>query len=443
MVEKLIDEFERAAKEVDNNCNLYDSFKQWLDESESEWEEFTSQEREAFRRTFQKFQRYTKDTIPPGELDEVHEGLESAFRQPLQRAIRDLVTDIDSVLDLHLGESEIDALLSSFENADRETLIERREAYDELEDKLRKAPKPVREYLRNHVKADKSRILSPSDELAPELEQALENHGELKKISDQIRETPWGPELTENDIGVFPIDWLEQAAIQDGIVQESITRIEEVRTNLQEVDVELTPAIREDVSAILNNTSDPLSDQFESVASEIENVSNIREFIKRVRDAQSAIENKESQAISSNSVDVLIENITGSYDDYDKLIQEKESAESEFEDWIHSTSKLWRQSMAIVDVFRESLEFEEPDLEISEDEFNDILISNPSKAISNLIDLQDYIQSKEDELIEEMDDDAVNLLYTIISEDHAPISEFSIDAVEKLHDNIPLEVGFE
>lgn len=440
-MESLSEDLRKTIDEVDAQNEKYRDFSQWLSDSEDRWNEFTLQEKDAFRQAFSRFVQYTRDPVPPEDIEEIRLEIQTAFRQPLREAIRERLQEISDLMGTSFTEPEITTLLSELDTTDRDSLIDKREGYSKLLDLLREAEGPLKQWMKRAIQQDKSRLLMPEEDLLPELESTSSTFETLRMISAEIDDLEWSESLPDRDVGYFSVDWLDADLEEHGPILAKIEEVASLHSEFRQANIQITPIL---VNFFTDFTDSPVDEPFGFLESFVLELEDSKPDLELLTSADALTETKtvESIPISSEDLDESLETLhERGYSTLSTLEGDLNDFHSSFAYWADETKKYWAKQNTIIDVLVGQFGCEPPNERTDEEEFGQLLRTDPRAAISTLEELRDYIETQKSDLTSEIGDESVDLLTDLITSQSVSYSDYSADAISDLDEHIALALS--
>lgn len=437
---EVLENIEETTKIMESNLKDYEDLNEWFAQSEEKWNDFTEDEKEAFRQAFSEFESYTDEPIAIGNAAEVLQDLKQLFRSPIVQAVLESIEDLDSELDINWEEKEMNALEQQVTTTPREELLAIRTNLRTLSQRLEQLSDVVRDYIRQQIEQSPTRILK-TEELLEDIEEKEARCEALMSISETLHENDIG-EFSDREIGVFSKNWLSAPRHEP---EDIVPLIEELAQQVQVAEQyvgDLRPAIQSLFVPALQNHSEELIfeieqllDQVESVVERAQALSGVHESAEKVRDMDTDI--PQSELILELS-ETIKENEFDSFPSGEQAIQMYRDT---YTQWKHSLKSSINNNLEIARVLAEHFRVEDVPPE-PESDVENLVEEDPASAIEALSTLLNYIEAQRAEIEAEgeIDDRSLELLFDLVDQESVPISAYGLEAVEVLEGMVDLRV---
>jgi len=399
---------------------------------------------EAFLGTVPEFlQQLRGDDLDPKSVREIGQELQSTFRQPLVDAIQRLVSDIVEEADIDVEEDRLKTVEERLEEIeDEDDLRSYRDSYNSIYEDLANASERVKVEFAEVIGESPDDLAEPERTLRPRLNDLLSRHEALNAIEESMSGHEWASE-TAQTLSKQPrlYDQLDISIPVDNVT-DKITEIDSITTRFESYGIRVSTLVRNTLSESIEENGFPKFGKiFGSVTDELD----------RLAEFKTAIEN----AYTLTTVDT--DTYTGDTEDiesvYDRLKQQEyhnfttlrgdlKTLDDEHSRWRSNLSKEWSRRTNLVEAYRNQFDFERPAALDKVDGFEEDFDESLERTLTALTEVRQWIDQKESHLDEQFSEEGIQLLHNIVQGGIDP-SDYSIDAIDDLREDLPLKLNID
>lgn len=430
-----------AIDRVEEYLDQYDSLISWITNAIEQWDEYTIEEKEAFRDNFESYRHFSEESIAPEDLEDRITELKELYRQPLQEAIFDTIDELEQVLELSI-EGDRETVKSTFNSMSRSQLINQRNSYSEIENYIEELEEPALANLKNAISNNITILTSANNIFEPLVKDTYDKQAKLDEFSSRINDMGWWmPEPSA--VGPFPQKWLDVSLPNVEEFNDVIHAINESRSELNSRLGDITPAIVQNLDNIIVDPSQTPMEKLRELETELAELVELSQDMMTIIAISDNIRDTDVVLPESARVIELSESIqSSSYSDIEEARLSVQNSLREFEEWKDSLSHWWESRKNIIEMFEEHVDIEDLEFVGQSEAFDGLIQDDPQAAVEILVGLQRDLDKIRDELREGvgLGDESIELLFDLLEENSVPISRHGLSAVENLAENMDLRV---
>jgi hypothetical protein len=441
MIEEYTSHTEDAISKVSEYNEEYETFLNWLDQAESDFEEFTDEEKKAFADAFEQFIDYTEEPIKPSNVVSVREKMREVLREPLIQAILDKISEIAGLIDLKLDENIVASFENEMKSWPRSKLLEQRTAFEKIESLLEELSNSEQRYIHDVIERKPHQLLEPSDTVIPVIESVNEKGSRLREISSILSSYGW-LELEQHDIGPFYRSWLNSEIPQSSEIETVMDDIDTSVNKLLELELPADSLVSKELNELIDNPQENLLSRISEIANQLEKpagktqyLAEIPNLIEYVDDGLEYLEVELLNEIQDHEESADPETI-------DELIDIVEDSAKMYKEWCKNLKARWETFCAAINVLNNKEQIQINGEILDDSDFKEELLDNPINGVQSF----EKLVSKLDDLRQkaggegELSEDTIELLFDLVENQKVAYSNYAQGTFESLDQVIELEV---
>lgn len=441
-MDELLEQTDEAIKDVSEYIEEYETFLRWVDQAESDFEDFSDSEQVAFGEAFSQFTAYTENLVSPDAVVSVRANMREVFREPLLQAILDAMRDVTDRLGLSLEDSVLDSFNNEMKTWSRTQLLACREAFEEVESAIDGLFDSERVYIRDQIDSKPHQLLKPDETVLQIIESVTETGAKLREISTVFSMYDWLM-IEERHIGPFFRSWLGSDVPTPDDVESILNAIDKSVATLERSGIPTADAASSAINTLTEHPQEDFlgelqefSDTLETHATKAEPLVHIPELIDIVDDLELEALNQESL----REIDEMLQQ--GKPSSVSGVIEVVAEAREEYSEWVNDVATRWQTYRSAVDVLSRYTTVEPPAEFADKDSFTTGLFERPTEALyafsqlaSSLEENRQMVRSEEG-----LSEESIQLLFELIKKRAIPYHAYSQKTIEELDEVIALQI---
>ena len=432
LIEELDSDLTGGISELDELNDDLTELHDLVESLEERYEELPEDQKQGLSEAIQRVVREVREIDSPSRLLDYESDIKEAYENPIIESVQGDVIEFYEIIGVNLSESEKNGLLQKVDAASQPDLSETRTQTSVFPKRAEALSEPAKTALRGEIASRPSPISDP-DEIESLLESIEGRSQSLQQIKDQFESVKWSTtELTEISEFTEFYDQNKDVESLPGLtsdIQEktdSIPEIVPIQTIIQ-------AHLRNNIGEFKTDPSQVLGDINESLST-ITSRSGVLEDIEQLMEIVDLEQNK-IQFLSS------LEDIRSNPpDDLHSLSESIESICFEFESWKDELAERWEAMRPVIRTYEQRLDLNPPD-QVSEYSEQSLPLENQiATAYSTYIRADSWIDSKQDDVLQQASDEAQQLFHELSSKGELQLSKDDLDAIEEIIEIIDLKI---
>lgn len=439
---ELLSQTDAAISGVSEYIDEYEMFIEWIEQAESDFDDFSESEQAAFVEAFSQFSIYTEEPVTPNEVVDIRSNMRAVFREPLLEANLDAIQKITDQLEFSLEDSVLDSFNNELKSWPRDELIQHREAYEKVNSSIENVTDAEIVHIREHISRKPHELLKPEAEILRLIGSITNTASRLEEVETVFSQYQW-LSLSDRHIGPFSQPWLDTEMPDITDVESIMEGIDDSVNILQKCEIPIGNAISNTLDTKIENPQNDFYSELKELADTLDFLATKMTPLQSISDMIGLIEDGDLGMLDQDALSEIAEKLKQTDPaSIDQVITIVSDISEEYSAWTIEVTSRWQTYRSALSVLDDSSTVDELDSFNNEDAFKMALDETPIEALDAFNRLVSVLQDRRQVVGDEdgLSEESIQLLFDLIEQQTIAYNDYSQEAVEELNDVIALQI---